>query len=106
MTDISKRDALQLAADVKRVLIAGHAIAVRTDTGAAGAYAGFVGGLESVFAAFVGRHAGSDARDALVAAFNYSPTEAEIAEHNAHIAKGRREAGGEGALDAAIGAAS
>jgi hypothetical protein len=84
---ISKRDALQLAADIKSANVGGHAIAQRCHThDLASAYAGFVGGLESVLVNFIRLHTGHEGGEAIRAAFNYAPTEADIAERNARVA--------------------
>lgn len=84
MSPISKCDALELAASIKRARIAAEARAKRTG-GSGGFYPGFVGGLEAVISHFVGMRAGSDAWAAIEAAFNYEPTEADIAERAAQL---------------------
>jgi hypothetical protein len=85
MTTISKRDALQLAQDIRHANIAGHAIAERTNGGPDAATYGFLGGLESVLRHFIATHAGSEAAAALVAAMTYTPTPEDIAARNAKL---------------------
>lgn len=92
MTTISKRDALQLAQDIRHANIVGHAIAERTHGGGNAAMAGFLGGLESVLRNFIEGHAGREAGMALVAAMNYTPTPADIAARNATIDSYRAKA--------------
>lgn len=89
---ISKRDALNLAADIKRAAISAHAVAQRSGTGGCGAYAGFIGGLEIVIGHFIRMHCDGEAGAAIEAAFNYQPTEADIAERNARLAAPRKAA--------------
>jgi hypothetical protein len=87
MTAISKRDAMKLVADIKRVKVAGHAIGVRTRIN--DHMPGFLGGLESVLQHFLRQHGCSEAAEALAAAMNYVPTEAEITEHDEEIVRWR-----------------
>lgn len=87
MTTISKRDALELAADIRGCVIRAHAAARRhplADASAVDSY--LVGGLEIILGHFFGLHAGSDARIAIVEAMSYTPTEADFAERERDLA--------------------
>ena len=94
MTTISKRDAMQLVADIRNAKISGHAISVRIGGNDHSAMAGFIGGLESVLRHFLDRHGCSEAAAALEGAMNDKPTDAQIAARNAEVAAfGRKTAG-------------
>jgi len=88
MSTISKRNAMQLVTDIRRVNVGGHAIVARTG-GHGDAIHGFVGGLESVLRHFLERHGCREAAAALASAMNDKPTDAEVAAYNEEIARYR-----------------
>lgn len=87
MSTISKRDAMELVASIRSALVAGHVIAARTSGWHSAATYGFLGGLEIVLQHFLRMHGCDDAAAALPRAMNDLPTDAEIAERNAKIAR-------------------
>lgn len=92
MTTISKRDALQLAVDIKGAVITGHAVARQCGGAPGTSNAAIVGALEIVLGHFVGLHAGSETRAAIYEAFNYQPTETDFAAREARLAQYRSAA--------------
>ena len=91
MSTISKRDAMQLVADIRSANVSGHAIVARTG-GEGSAIYGFVGGLESVLRHFLLKHGCKEAAAALQGAMNDVPTDAEVTAHNEEIARYRTTA--------------
>lgn len=85
MSTISKRDAAQLADDIRRAKIAALEIADRYNDTGTEAHA-FLGGLESLLQLFVHRFADADAAAAIVAAFNHAPTPAEVEAQRSEMA--------------------
>jgi hypothetical protein len=85
---VSKRDAAQLVADIRRVNVGSQARASRMPLDASSAaMAGFLGGLESVLQHFLFLQGCPEAAKALRAAMNDVATEAEIAASNAASAR-------------------
>lgn len=97
MTSISKRDAMQLVADVRRVHIAGYSGASRSGDDHCCAMYGFVGGLEVVLRHFLLRHGHTDAAEGLVGAMTHTPTKAEVAAYDEEVAQLRNKATGSAA---------
>jgi len=86
VTTISKRDALDLVAQIRSANVSGHAIAARINGGSSEAMAGFIGALESVLRHWIAKHAGQEAAAALVAAMNHTPTPEELTAYNTKLA--------------------
>lgn len=86
MSFLSKNDALQLADDIKSARVAGYAIADRIGRREM-SEAAFLGGLEAVLCHFLRRQGRNDASASVIAAMNYTPTDAEIADRNAKIGR-------------------
>lgn len=91
MSAISKRDAMKLVADIRKVNVSAHVFNSRS--GEDRVYY-FLGGLESVLHHFLEQHGCKEAASALKGAMNDAPTDVEIAARNAEIAAlGRKPVG-------------